>query len=127
MEAPDEQSLELYEEVLAELQLRRPEIVSRTMFGLPSFMIAGKPFVGLNGEDMIFKLSGEAHTWALALEGAKLFDPLGGRPMRAWVQVPSEHSELWPDLAGEALDGLAGHQRVTAHALCPNQPPRTAS
>jgi len=29
--------------------------------------------------------------------------------MKAWVQVPPERSELWPDLAEEALDGhLAG-------------------
>jgi len=109
MEAPDEQSLEFYEQVLAELQLRQPGIAVKKMFGLPSFMIAGKPFAGLNGEDMIFKLSGEAHTLALALEGAKPFDPLGGRPMKAWVQVPPEHSELWPDMAEEALHEHLSH------------------
>ena len=111
MEAPDEGSLELYEQVLDELQLLRPGIASKKMFGMPSLMIAGKPFAGLSGEDMIFKLSGEAHARALALPGAKPFDPMGGRPMKAWVQVPPEHSELWPDLAEEALHShLAGHQ-----------------
>jgi hypothetical protein len=72
-------------------------------------MIAGKRFAGLNGEEMIFKLGGEAHARALALSGAKPFDPMGWRPIKAWVQVPPEHSELWPDLAEEALDNfLAG-------------------
>jgi hypothetical protein len=107
---PDEQSLELYEEVLVELQLRQSGIVSKKMFGLPSLMIAGKPFAGLNGEDMIFKLGGEALERALALPEAKPFDPMGGRPMKAWVQVPPEHSELWFDLAEEAL-----HNHLSRH------------
>jgi hypothetical protein len=110
MEKPDEQSLEIYEQVLAELELLRPEVTSKKMFGLPSLMIAGKPFAGLNGEDMIFKLGGEALARALALPGAKPFDPMGGRPMKAWVQVPPEHCELWPALAEEALENfLASH------------------
>ena len=101
---PDEQSLERYEQVLAELQLRQSGIVSKKMFGSPSLMIGGKPFAGLRGEEMIFKLDGEAHAMAIALEGAKAFDPMGGRPMKAWVQVEPEHSELWLDLAEEALE-----------------------
>jgi hypothetical protein len=103
MEAPDENSLAIFEEVLAELQLRQPGIAVKKMFGLPSFMIDGKPFAGLIGEDMIFKLDGEALERALALPGAKHFDPMGGRPMKSWAQVPPEHSELWPDMAEEAL------------------------
>jgi len=110
MEAPDEQSLELYEQVLAELQLRQPGIANKKMFGMPSLMIGGKPFAGLRGEDMIFKLGGEALARALALPGAKPFDPMGGRPMKAWVQVPPEHSDIWPDLAEEALDGHLSRQ-----------------
>lgn len=109
MEPPDEGSLELFEQVLNELELLHPEVTSKKMFGLPSLMIGGKPFAGLNGEDMIFKLSGEALTRALALEGAKPFDPMGGRPMKAWAQVPPEHFELWSELAEEVLDSfLAG-------------------
>lgn len=110
METPDENSLAIFEEVLDELQLLQPEVTSKKMFGLPSLMVTGKPFAGLNGEDMIFKLSGEALERALALARAKPFDPLGGRPMKAWVQVPPEHSELWPELAEEALhEYLANH------------------
>ena len=109
MEAPDERSLELYEQVLAELRLLQPEIVSKKMFGMPSLTIAGKPFAGLSGEDMIFKLGGEALERALALPGAKPFTPMG-RPMKAWVQVPPKSSELWPALAEEALQNhLASH------------------
>ena len=38
---------------------------------------------------MVFKLEGDDHAQALALPGAQLFDPMGGRPMKAWVQVPA--------------------------------------
>ena len=109
MEAPYEQSLEIYEQVLAELQLQQPDVISKKMFGMPSLTLAGKPFAGLSGEDMIFKLGGEALERALALPGAKPFTPMG-RPMKAWVQVPPESSELWPSLAEEALKNyLASH------------------
>jgi len=108
MEAPDEGSLELYEQVLDELQLLRPGIASKKMFGMPSLMIAGKPFAGLSGEDMIFKLSGEAHARALALPGAKPFDPMGGRPMKEWAAVPVNQVEHWQELAEAALDYVQG-------------------
>lgn len=105
MDLPDEQSLALFEEVLAGLQMTHPEVVGRKMFGVPSLMVGRKPFASLNGEDMVFKLSGEALERALALPGAEPFTPMG-RPMKAWVQVPPEHAELWPDLAEEALDSF---------------------
>lgn len=37
---------------------------------------------------MVFKLPVPQHTDALALSGARLFDPSGrGRPMREWAEV----------------------------------------
>jgi hypothetical protein len=57
---------------------------------------------------MIFKLQGEAHSEALSLEGAHLFEPMAGRPMKAWIQVPPEHESQYGDLAraAEAALGL---------------------
>ena len=103
MDHSDNPALELFEQVLDELQLEHAEIAARRMFGMRSLAVGGKAFAGLSGEDMIFKLSGEAHARALALPGARAFDPMGGRPMKAWVQVPFEQSEWWLDLAEEAL------------------------
>ena len=57
---------------------------------------------GLNGDDMVFKLEGEAHEAALALDGAHLFEPVAGRPMKSWVQVPPTHETQWADLARKA-------------------------
>ena len=112
MDNSDNPALELFEQVLDELQLEHAEIAARRMFGMRSLAVRGKAFAGLSGEDMIFRLDAgsEAHAKAHALPGAKAFDPMGGRPMKAWVQVPLEQSEWWLDLAEEALRSrLAGH------------------
>ena len=54
--------------------------------------------------EMVFKLSGDDHKNALALNGAKLFDPSGmNRPMKEWVVVPIKYSGKWESLAIEAL------------------------
>jgi hypothetical protein len=53
---------------------------------------------------MVFKLTGETHREALALSGAKLFDPMGGRPMKEWVQVPLAHAKTWHKLAEQSLE-----------------------
>jgi hypothetical protein len=71
------------------------------MMGMPTLYLAGKAFAGLWGDAMVFKLEGDDHAAALALEGAALFDPSGmGRPMKAWVRVPVAHAAEWPRLAG---------------------------
>lgn len=83
------------------------DIVGASMFGMPSMKRrGGKAFAGLYGEDMVFKLEGDAHAAALALEGAQLFEPMAGRPMKAWVQVPPTHETQWADLARKAEAGL---------------------
>lgn len=52
---------------------------------------------------MVFKLNGDIHAQALALDGAQLFDPAGkGRAMKQWVQVPFAHSENWAIFAKQA-------------------------
>ena len=85
------------------------DIVGASMFGMPSLKRrGGKAFAGLYGGDMVFRLEGEAHATALALEGAHLFEPMAGRPMKAWVQVPPTHETQWADLARKAEAGLQG-------------------
>jgi len=73
------------------------------LFGKPCFKVGGKPFVSFFQNAMVFKLTGEQHCEALALEDAQLFDPSGkDRPMREWVQVPVEHIAKWEALAQAA-------------------------
>lgn len=75
------------------------------MFGKPCFKINKKAFVAFFQDEMVFKLAGDAHAEAIAIQGAKLFDPAGnGRAMKQWVQVPFKHNDLWPKFAKLACD-----------------------
>lgn len=75
------------------------------MFGKPCYKISGKAFVCFFQDEMVFKLSGDSHKNALALDGAQLFDPSGkGRAMKAWVQVPFVFEDQWAQLAVCAQD-----------------------
>lgn len=63
----------------------------------------GKAAVMFWKDFMIFKLEGRVYEETLALEGARLFDPMDGRPMKGWVQLSQEHASRWPALALEAM------------------------
>ena len=47
------------------------------MFGKPCFKTGGKAFDAYYQDAMVFKLTGDVHSNALALKGAVLFDPSG--------------------------------------------------
>ncbi|GAB3830497.1 hypothetical protein [Hymenobacter jeollabukensis] len=87
----------------------QPAAEAGQLFGKPCFKINGKAFVCFFQEAMVFKLADEAHREALALDGARLFDPSGkGRPMKEWVQVPAEYHAQWPALAAAAHRYVSG-------------------
>src|SRR5262245_42789270 len=72
---------------------------------------SGKAFSGLFNDEMVFKLEGETHTKALALKGAKLFDPGMGRPMKEWVQVPAKFSDQWMAFAEAAMNYVTSAEK----------------
>ncbi len=90
------------------------------MFGMPSIKIGGKGFAGLFGDAMVFKLTGDAHSRALALKGAVLFDPSGtGRAMKEWVVVPRAHVKQWASLAEAAVAYVMGGAKPKKAAAKP--------
>ncbi len=97
-----------YEAVVSEMVATSPT-TSGKMFGMPCLKNSnGKAFAGYTDNAMVFKLGGKSHAEALALTGARLFDPMGGRPMKEWIVVPVEHSALWIEFARDAFDYVAG-------------------
>jgi hypothetical protein len=81
------------------------------MMGMPCIKVGGKMVIGYESSgEMVFKLpDAKAHKQALALDGAKLFDPSGrGKPFKEWVQVPAAHESEWPKLADTAITLRAG-------------------
>ncbi|MEU6218204.1 hypothetical protein ABZ845_11900 [Streptomyces sp. NPDC047022] len=80
------------------------------MFGKRALKARGKAFACLQGDRLAFRLGDgtPAHSRALALPGAELFDPSGKhRPFKDWVAVPRTHATEWPRLAETALNSLA--------------------
>ena len=105
---PSEVGRARFDAVVEELR-NELDIVETSMFGMPSLKRrGGKAFAGLYGDDMVFKLEGAAHAKALALDGAHLFEPMAGRPMKAWVQVPPTHETQWAELGRVAEASLDG-------------------
>ena len=96
-----------YEAVVSEMVATSPS-TSGKMFGMPCLKNSnGKAFAGYTDGAMVFKLGGASHAEALALSGARLFDPMGGRPMKEWVVVPVEHNSRWLEFARDAFDYVA--------------------
>ncbi len=91
-------------EAIADQLSAQPGVIRSQMFGMPCLKIYGKAFAGLDQGEMVFKLTGDEHTRALAIQGAALFDPSGrGRPMKEWVRVPGENAVEWGHFANAAM------------------------
>ena len=75
-----------------------PLAEKRKMFGYPCAFINGQMFAGLHQTNMILRLSAEDRPRFLELEGAQIFEPMPGRPMREYVVIPhamlNQESEL---------------------------------
>lgn len=97
-------------EALVEGFATAPQIAEGKWFGKPCLKTDGKAFVVLFGQDAAFKLTGAAHSEALQIEGAHLFDPRGkGKAFKEWVQIPNEQSSNWPSLAKKAQEFVSGN------------------
>jgi hypothetical protein len=97
-----------YEEIADDLAAQNDDVTLGQMMGMPAIKRGGKMIGGFARSEgaMVFKLSDEpARAAALALDGAHLFDPSGGKraPMKEWVVVPAAHADQWPMLASQTL------------------------
>ena len=91
-------------ESLAKKFASKKGVAPGLLFGVRCLKADGKPFVAGHGEDVVFKLHDEAHAKALAVKGARLWDPSGAnRPMREWVAVPAAEKYNEEALALSAL------------------------
>ena len=75
-----------------------PEAEPRKVFGYPAVVINGHMFAGLHQEDMILRLGEVDRAQLLKRPGAKLFEPMPGRPMREYVVVPPAILKSAPQL-----------------------------
>lgn len=80
------------------------------MFGYPSAFVAGNLFAGLHQESVIVRLGENERAAAIAEQGARIFEPIPGRPMREYIVLPDAALKRRGKLAGwlqRALDYAA--------------------
>ena len=65
-----------------------PEVETRRMFGYPAAFVHGQMFSSLFQSSMILRLSEPDRAAFLKDHGARLFEPMPGRPMREYAAVP---------------------------------------
>jgi TfoX/Sxy family transcriptional regulator of competence genes len=63
-------------------------IVIRPMFGHKAAFVSGHMFTGTFGNYMFVRLDEPSRVELLTLAGAKPFEPMEGRPMKEYVQLP---------------------------------------
>ena len=79
------------------------EVEKARMFSFDSITVRGKTFALLDGDSMVFKLSGKARAQALALDGAVLWNPFRHQK-KEWVQIPFVYISDWEEYAVTAMD-----------------------
>ncbi len=97
-----------YDDICDALTAWHPDVRRSKVFGMPCLKRSGRVIAGFMRSEnaMVFKLTDPgAHTRALAIPGAHLFDPSGrGEPFRQWVVVPAAHAAEWEALSYEAVN-----------------------
>src|SRR5580693_2053358 len=80
---PSQDLISLFESVMP-----GPPAVQRKVFGYPAGFVNGNMFMGLFQESMNLRLAAGPREEFLKIHNAKLFEPMPGRPMREYVDVP---------------------------------------
>lgn len=65
-----------------------PRVERRKMFGYPAAFVNGNMCCGLHQDDLVIKLSPAEREMLVADYGAQRFEPMPGRPMRAYLVAP---------------------------------------
>lgn len=87
--------VKIFEDVIATVPGAQP----RKMFGYPAAFVHGQMFTGVFQDRLFVRLS-ESGRAELAKHGGRPFEPMPGRPMREYAEVPSSVLRSRPALAG---------------------------
>jgi TfoX/Sxy family transcriptional regulator of competence genes len=84
-----------------------PDLQTRKMFGYPCAFVRGQMLMGVFGDRLMLRLSEADRAKFLKLPGARLFEPMPGRPMREYVELPTDILNSTRKLRGWLRRGLA--------------------
>ncbi|MFT3753986.1 MAG: hypothetical protein QM800_14270 [Paludibacter sp.] len=85
-----------------------PDIKPGKMFGAKCMKTPSGKSGAMFWEDcIVVKLIEPAFSEALNLSGTKQFEPMQGRPMKQWVQIPFTYKNRWKEFILDSIK-LAG-------------------
>ncbi len=67
-----------------------PEVEQRKMFGYPCAFVHGQMLISIFQDRIMLRLSEVDRAKFLEQPGARLFEPMPGRPMREYVELPPD-------------------------------------
>lgn len=112
-------------DTIMEYMIRAHEVTGAPLFGRPSAMYRGEPFMVFHNDGMGFRLRGRSRLQALALAGTKFWDPLGrSTPNMEWVTVPVAHFLRWDRFAVDALHQVKAGPPGPVAAKVEGPPPK---
>ena len=93
------------EEKYNEITVNIPDITPGKMFGALCLKTPNRKAACMFYKDaMIFKLPKEVEQEALSLDGAKPFEPMPGRKMGGWTEVPFNYADRWEEFTKTSVD-----------------------
>jgi TfoX/Sxy family transcriptional regulator of competence genes len=102
----------LFEQVVAGL----PPVEIRKMFGYPAAFANGQMFASLFQDHFILRLPEGERAAFIHAHGAHVFEPMPGRPMREYVEVPPALLKTGEEFDGWLAKGLAYAQSLPPKA-----------
>jgi hypothetical protein len=88
------------EEYFSELIREIPDVKAGKMFGALCIKTPnGKAGAMFWKDCLVVKLNNQSFTDAMSLDGSLLFEPMKGRPMKEWVQIPFNYKDRWKEFA----------------------------
>jgi len=114
-----------YDEKLAE-RIRRvlpptSTVTEKKMFGGLAFLVDGKMFVGVAGEDLMVRVGPEAHAAALARKHVRPMD-FTGRPLTGYVYVGTAGTRKDAAVSLWVQESLRFVRSIPAKAAKPRRP-----
>jgi hypothetical protein len=93
------------EELFHKLAKEIPDGKESKMFGAPCIKAPnGKSGAMFWKDCIVVKLQAEDMKEALRLDGACLFEPMQGKKMKEWAQIPYDYKDMWKKYASISME-----------------------
>ena len=88
------------EELFHKLSKEIPDGKASKMFGAPCIKAPNGKSAAMFWKDcIVVKLPGDALKEALSLDGSCIFEPMQGKKMKEWAQIPYDYKDKWKKFA----------------------------